>query len=195
MDRKDVAQCRHEACLQMEQGGGRRALRIVTVIAVALVATIALSATPVSAQSPTAAPSVIQGGPFGGISVDPKGILPEFGFRLGKQRGTRVLDLSVSAYRIQYLLPIIQRWGFESLVGLNWQPGPLELGFRSGFGILSTVLGDRHTYGVYGPHAALIIPAGPSFRIRSEAGAHLIFSRTSAGAQRAYIRVGLEVRR
>lgn len=160
-----------------------------------LVSFIILLAAPLAAQTPTAEHRIIQGGPFGGISADGRGISPEVGVRIGVQHGTRVLDLSVSAYRVQYLLPMIQRWGFESLMGSNWQPGPFELGFRSGVGKLSTVLGDRVIYGVFGPHAALIIPTGPLFRIRTEAGGHLIIARTGGGAQRAYIRVGLEARR
>jgi hypothetical protein len=197
MDRIDVAQCRPKACLLMEQGGVRRALMIITVAVVTLVATVALFAAPVSAQTPTDAPRIIQGGPFGGISADGRGVFPEVGFRLGTQRGTQVLDLSLSLYRSQYLLvPVVRIWSFEALAGLNWQPGPFGLGFRSGIVRSPTILGEVHTSGVFGPHAALVIPTGARFGIRSEAGAHLYFSnQMGLGVPRGYIRMGLEVRR
>jgi hypothetical protein len=196
MDRIDVIQCRPQACHNLEQSGGRRALRIVTVAAVALVAAIALSATPVSAQALDAEEVVLQGGPFGGISNFGTGVFPEVGFRLGRKRGAKILDLSISGIQNRpRLMYAVRRWGFEGLVGRAWQPGPLGLGFRFGIIHAPNVLGEYLTHPAFGPHTTLVVQAGSQFSIRSEAGAHFYISRLGPGGPRGYIRVGLEARR
>ena len=106
---------------------------------------IVLSAAPASAQALADEGWALQGGPYLGSSIEGRDILPEFGARLGASRGTQLLDLTVSAYQVQFNLPRVRQWSFEALAGMAWQRRSIGLGFRSGIVRTPNFSGERST--------------------------------------------------
>lgn len=156
-----------------------------------------LCTAPASAQTPADEEAwTLQGGAYLGPSFAPSGLSPEFAVRFGASSGTRVLDLSVSTFSVQYYVPPIRRWNIEVLAGLAWQPDRLGFGFRSGVRTGLTALGDRWSALVVGPHATLAVPISPVFEVRGETGVHVFDPLNwGFGGLRGYLRVGIEGRK
>lgn len=159
-----------------------------------VIVALVLCAAPASAQALADEGWALQGGPYLGSSIEGRDILPEFGARLGASRGTQMLDLTVSAYQVQFNLPRVRQWSFEALAGMAWQRRSIGLGFRSGIVRTPNFSGERSTAFIFGPHTAAALPLSPSFELRGEAGLHMYLSGLGPGGPRIYLRMGLEAR-
>jgi hypothetical protein len=120
----------------------------------------------------------------------------EVGLRLGAKYGAGVVDLSLSTYDV-----VLDYWGsptrdriFEALAGVTWQPSPLGVGFRLGYLFAPDLDGKLWPTVAFGPHYTLIVPIGPKFEMRSEAGAGFLYDSGQFGFYRNFVRIGIERR-